>query len=261
MASVVEALASDEGRIRGGRRWRSRRRRRWQARWRGERRGAGGVGLARCPGAPREPDRGAQRGAQGTRAPPARRGARRRSRSPHGPLATLPTGPKRTAETARAHAAARAATRVERDADVIAERLAGSLSPQAEAWTRDLDLVFVGRDRETAARDPVLARYRVDRAVAAIAPTLARALSAIVPEVDLAPARLARRLAPPFAPPLGARPPRRRGLLSAVAQAAVATLVEQLLAMSVASAAVDGRGGGPARAQRVPRRPRRAERC
>ena len=140
------------------------------------------------------------------------------------------------AQGERAHAAARAASRVERDADGIAERLAASLSPQAAAWARDLELVFIGRDPETAARDPVLARYRVDRAVAAIAPALSRALSAIAAEVDLAPARLAAPARAVVRAAAWCAPAETPGMLSAMAQAAVATLVEQLLAMSVAPA-------------------------
>ena len=140
------------------------------------------------------------------------------------------------AQSEQAHAAARAATRVERDADTIADRLAESLSPQEAAWARDLELVFIGRDPEIAAHDPVLARYRVDRATAAIAPALSRALAAIVPEVDLAPARVA-----PLARALvraGAWSAQgdAHGLLGSIAHAAIATLVDQLLAMSVASA-------------------------
>ncbi len=141
-----------------------------------------------------------------------------------------------TARTERAHAAARAATRIERDADAIADRLAESLSPQEAAWARDLELVFIGRDPETASRDPVLSRYRVDRATAAIAPTLSRALAAIVPEVDLAPARLAPLARALVRAGAWSAPADAHGLLGAIAHAAVATLVDQLLAMSVASA-------------------------
>jgi small GTP-binding protein len=133
-------------------------------------------------------------------------------------------------------AAAHAATRVERDAEGIAERLAASLSPHGAAWTRDLELVFIGRDPEAAARDPVLARYRVDRAVAAIAPALARALSAIVPEVELPPTRLAAQSRAAVRAAAWSAPAQAPGMLTAIAQAAVATLVEQLLAMSVAPA-------------------------
>jgi cellulose synthase operon protein C len=136
----------------------------------------------------------------------------------------------------RAHAAARAATRVERDADGIADRLATSLGPHAAAWARDLELVFIGRDPEAAAHDPVLARYRVDRAVAAIAPALTHALTAIVPEVDLPPARLAPRGRAVVRAAAWSAPAHAPEMLAAIAQASVATLVEQLLAMSVAPA-------------------------
>jgi GTP-binding protein EngB required for normal cell division len=138
-----------------------------------------------------------------------------------------------TAQSERAHAAARAATRVERDADGIAERLSESLSPQEAAWRVDLELVFIGRDREAAGRDPVLARYRVDRAIAAIAPALSRALSAIVPEVDLAPGRLAPLARAVVRAAAWSAPDAASGILGATAQAAVATLVEHLLAMSL----------------------------
>jgi GTP-binding protein EngB required for normal cell division len=138
-----------------------------------------------------------------------------------------------TAQNEHAHAAARAATRIERDADGIAERLSESLSPQEAAWRRDLELVFIGRDPEAAARDPVLARYRVDRAIAAIAPALSRALSAIVPEVDLAPARLAPLARAVVRAAAWSSPGDAPAMLGATAHAAVATLVEHLLAMSV----------------------------
>jgi GTP-binding protein EngB required for normal cell division len=138
------------------------------------------------------------------------------------------------AQRERARAAARSATRVERDADAIAQHLAESLSPQEATWTRDLELVFIGRDPEAAARDPVLARYRVDRAVAAIAPALSRALSAIVPEVDLAPARLAPLARAVVRAAAWSARGNASGMLGSAAQAAVATLVEQLFAMSVA---------------------------
>ncbi len=77
----------------------------------------------------------------------------------------------------RARAAAHAATRIERDADAIAERLAASLSPDVADWKRDLDLVFIGRDRDAADRDPVLARYRVDRGPARLSRRPSRASS------------------------------------------------------------------------------------
>jgi len=136
--------------------------------------------------------------------------------------------------SARAHAVGQAAARVERDAETIAAHLAKSLEPHAQAWARDLELVFVGRDRTSATVDPVLVRYRVDRALASLAPSLARSLASLVPEASLSPAQLA-----PFARALvraaaSSAPPEDETLLPALSRAAVATLVEQLFALSVA---------------------------
>jgi hypothetical protein len=135
---------------------------------------------------------------------------------------------------ARARSVSHAAARVERDAEAIAERLAKSLDPHAQSWARDLALVFVGRDRTSASADPVLGRYRVDRALATIAPALARALASLVPEAALTPSQLT-----PFARALvraaaASSPPEPDALLPPLSQAAVATLLEQLFALSVA---------------------------
>ncbi len=140
------------------------------------------------------------------------------------------------ARAARAHAVGQAAARVERDAESIGEDLAKSLGPHAEAWSRDLELVFIGRDRTAATADPVLARYRVDRALAALASPLARALASLVPEAALSPAQLA-----PFTRALvraaaASAPADPQALLPPLSRAAVATLVEQLFALSVAPA-------------------------
>jgi hypothetical protein len=147
------------------------------------------------------------------------------------------------AAMARARAVSQAAARVERDAEDIAAHLARSLEPVAENWARDLELVFVGRDRTSASADPVLARYRVDRAVTALAGPLARALASLVPEASLSPAQLA-----PFARSLvraaaSCSPPDAQALLPPVARAAVTTLVEQLFALSVVGAPAAGAEG------------------
>jgi GTP-binding protein EngB required for normal cell division len=135
---------------------------------------------------------------------------------------------------ARARAVGQAAVRVERDADSIAENLAKSLGPNAEAWARDLELVFIGRDRAAATTDPVLARYRVDRALATLAAPLARALASLVPEAALSPAQLT-----PFTRALvraaaSSAPPEPEAHHPPLARAAVATLIEQLFTLSVA---------------------------
>ena len=135
---------------------------------------------------------------------------------------------------AQARALGQAAAGVERDAEALATHLAKSLEPVAQAWASDLELVFVGRDRSSVTTDPVLARYRVDRAVASLAPPLARALASLGHD-SLSPAELA-----PFARSLiraaaSCSPPQPEALLPPLARAAVATLVEQLFARSVAT--------------------------
>jgi small GTP-binding protein len=140
------------------------------------------------------------------------------------------------ADAARAHAMGQAAAGIERRAEIVSDQLGRSLGPAAEAWRRDLALVFVGRDPEAAERDPVLARYRVERALALVAPPLTLAMAALVPEAPLsapALAPIARALVRSAA---GASAPDPDALLPPLARAAVATLVEHLFALSVAPA-------------------------
>jgi small GTP-binding protein len=137
----------------------------------------------------------------------------------------------------RAHAIGQAAAAIERDADSVAADLAGSLDSSAKAWGRDLALVFVGRDRESATRDPSLVRYRVERAVAALAPPLAHALSSLSPEGASGPSRfsaVARALVRAAAE--ASQAPDPEALLLPLARAAVATLVDHLFAQSVTPA-------------------------
>jgi GTP-binding protein EngB required for normal cell division len=139
------------------------------------------------------------------------------------------------ARTARGKAIGQATAKLERDADAVAEHLATSLAPHAKAWASDLELVHVGRDRADARADPMLARYRVDRALAALAPPLARALASLAPEAALSPSQIA-----PFARALvraaaAAAPGDPEELLPPLARAAVTTLVDQLFALSVAA--------------------------
>jgi small GTP-binding protein len=136
---------------------------------------------------------------------------------------------------AQAQALAHAAAALERDADEVTSHLARSLAAPAEAWRRDLALVFVGRDRETATRDPVLARYRVERAVATLALPLAQALASLVPGAAWTPSMLAptaRAIVRAAAD--ASDSPEADTLLPAVARAAVATLVERLFTLSMA---------------------------
>jgi small GTP-binding protein len=144
----------------------------------------------------------------------------------------------------RTHGIGQLAAKIERDADAVAAELAGVLKPSAEAWARDLSLVFVGRDREHATRDPVLQRYRVERAVATLGPPLARALASLAPESSLGPSELvpvARALV--RAATGASEAPEPDGLLLPLARAAVATLVERLFALSIAPAPVTRAAG------------------
>jgi small GTP-binding protein len=71
------------------------------------------------------------------------------------------------------------AAALEREAEQSAQVVAGALAGAAAEWKRDLDVVVTGRDRDQAAADPVLVRYRVDRANERLAPTLAKVLASI----------------------------------------------------------------------------------
>jgi GTP-binding protein EngB required for normal cell division len=135
---------------------------------------------------------------------------------------------------ARAHAVSQAAARVERDAEDIAEALAKSLEAPAEAWAKDLALVFVGRDRASVTADPVLARYRVERALATLAPPLSRSLASLVPEASLTPAQLAPVSRALVRATVSTSRPEPEALLPPLARAAVATLLEQLFAGAMA---------------------------
>ena len=94
--------------------------------------------------------------------------------------------------------------------------------------------MFIGRDRDAAERDPVLARYRVDRAVSAIAPGLSRALATIAPEVRLGPERLAAYARATVRAAAWCAPADTNEMLAAIARAMVTTLVEHLSALSLA---------------------------
>jgi GTP-binding protein EngB required for normal cell division len=141
-------------------------------------------------------------------------------------------------QSARATRAGQAAARIDEDADALSTQLAQSLSPHAEAWIRDVDLVLVGRDPNAATRDPAIARYRVDRALAGIAPALSRALASLAPETDLSPSELLPSVravvrAATWGTPANGETPMST-IAPAIARAGIATLLDQLFAMSIA---------------------------
>ncbi len=116
------------------------------------------------------------------------------------------------ARAARAHALGQAAGKIERDAEPIARHLAKSLEPAADAWQRDLALVYVGRDRASA--------------------TASASMASLPPEAALAPAQLAP-IARTLVRAAASVSPDAETLVPALSRAAVATLVEHLFALSV----------------------------
>ena len=137
----------------------------------------------------------------------------------------------------RAHSVGGAAAWIEGEAHAFERQLLEQLAPAAQEWAEDLALVFVGRDPTRAAADPALAHYRAERAVLALASPLARALAALAPEALLTASQLgptARALTRAAAE--ACPQPDADALLSPLARAAIATLVEQLFALSVAPA-------------------------
>jgi small GTP-binding protein len=143
-------------------------------------------------------------------------------------------------DAARAHAQELAlrAAHLEREADAAAQVVAGALGPAAADWKRDLEVVVTGRDRQQAESDPVLLRYRVDRARSRLAEPLARVLASIARgdgAVDVAGAR-AEDLMPvvqaavrTFAATGG-----RADALLPLTRSAISSLVEHLLDLAAA---------------------------
>jgi hypothetical protein len=131
--------------------------------------------------------------------------------------------------SARARTAAHEAARIEQEAEPIATQLEASLRSYALAWARDLEQVFVGRDARRAMADPALSRYRVERAIAALAGPLTRALTSAVPAADVPPDALDPPVRAIVRTAAACAPPDADALIAGIARAAVATLVELLL--------------------------------
>jgi small GTP-binding protein len=146
-------------------------------------------------------------------------------------------GERASIETARARAQdlALRAAKLDREADDAAQVVAGALGGVAADWKRDLDVVVTGRDAAQAEADPVLTRYRIDRAVTRLAQPLAAVLASIAggadtpgaTEEDLGP--MVRAVVRTFAASGG-----RAGALVPLTRSAIATLVEHLLELAAA---------------------------
>ena len=143
------------------------------------------------------------------------------------------------AARARAQELSLRAANLEREADEAAQVVAGALGPAAADWKRDLEVIVTGRDRQQAENDPVLLRYRVDRARSRLAAPLARVLASIArgqSTIDIDGAR-AEDLMPvvhaavrTFAASNG-----KADALLPLTRSAIASLVEHLLDLAAAA--------------------------
>jgi small GTP-binding protein len=139
------------------------------------------------------------------------------------------------AARARAQDLALRAAKLEREGDEAAQVVAGALGSAAADWKRDLDVVVTGRDAAAAEADPVLTRYRIDRAITRLAEPLARVLASVAggadtpgaTQDDLAP--MVRAVVRTFAASGG-----RADALVPLTRSAIASLVEYLLELAAA---------------------------
>jgi small GTP-binding protein len=142
---------------------------------------------------------------------------------------------------ARARERAQIAARLDAQIDDLGAKLAAGLSKAASEWSHDLGVIATGRDRSTVARDVALQRYRVERALARLAPPLASGLAALVQggataEVDVAP--MVRALVRSYA--ACTQGPPDEAALIALSRSAIASLVERLAARGLSSGAERG---------------------
>ncbi|MBL9111559.1 MAG: hypothetical protein JNM74_19885 [Myxococcales bacterium] len=136
----------------------------------------------------------------------------------------------------RALAYSQRAARLERDLEEVAARIMGALARDAQAWKRDLEVIATGRDEGSVERDPVLYRYRVDRACHHLAGSLSKVLATLghdgADEVTRAEAEglpVAKALVRAFAATGG-----QADALYPLARVAVVTLVERLFSLATA---------------------------
>jgi small GTP-binding protein len=142
-----------------------------------------------------------------------------------------------------AQAVSQAAARLDRERDAAAEVLAAVLSATAAAWQKEIDVVLTGRDARTTAADPLLSRYKAERALVLVAPPLADAMAKLaacpsVTAADLLP--IARALVRASVARSGSAP------LAMLPHAALGSLVDHLTTFSLA-APPSGVGGGRVR--------------
>ena len=140
-----------------------------------------------------------------------------------------------TIEAARARSKdlALRAAKLEREAEEASQVVAGALGSAAADWKRDLDVVVTGREKAQVEADPVLSRYRVDRAITRLAQPLARVLASIAGGADTAGATehdllpMTRAVVRAFAAAGG-----RSDTLVPLTRSAIASMVEHLIELA-----------------------------
>jgi cellulose synthase operon protein C len=151
---------------------------------------------------------------------------------------------ERDRDEARVRALRETAARVDRDAPAIVERVSAALGLGVEAWQRDQRMIVTGRDDDAAQRDPALAQYRVDRALAHLARPLETELARLLPDAPqarrLGVRSIARAAVRAFA---ATADPRADPLVAAMVGAALATLGEAIAASAVPSPTSGGASG------------------
>jgi len=137
------------------------------------------------------------------------------------------------AARARSKDLALRAAKLEREAEEASQVVAGALGAAAADWKRDLDVVVTGREKAQVEADPVLSRYRVDRAITRLAQPLARVLASIAGGADTAGAGehdllpMTRAVVRAFAAAGG-----RSDSLVPLTRSAIASMVEHLLELA-----------------------------
>jgi small GTP-binding protein len=151
-----------------------------------------------------------------------------------------------TRKQERAAAMRLCSAELDHDADTQTQMLTGAVRRDFDRWQAQLAALSLGKDRERAEaeeKDPQIGKYRVDRALAELAPALARVLSRmtvketrtggpatapLLSEADILPS--ARAVVRGFA----ARDAGDAKDLPALARAALSLLIEQLAASALA---------------------------
>lgn len=133
---------------------------------------------------------------------------------------------------------------LERDPDAAISRLTQALTDPALALRLDLSQVLIGRDKSSSSEDPSMRRYVMARTLEALSNPLATALSSLSGRANLSASELLPVSRALIRGAIASTTPQTPEIeVEALARAAVATLVEQLFALSSTQPAGSPSGG------------------